>query len=97
MYNSLVRLAVAASVARGDLRLSSSSTHHVGLLPGHNIGALIIRTGFWAPLNYNYNKEPPKIVLVIVEAHILFRNYPNLKSQRLVKAQVPSRSTVNKA
>ena len=25
-----------------------------------NIGALIIRTGFWGPLYYNYNKEPPK-------------------------------------
>ena len=25
-----------------------------------NIGALIIRTGFWGPLCYNYNKEPPK-------------------------------------
>ena len=27
---------------------------------------LIIRIGFWGPLYYNYNKEPPKIVLVIV-------------------------------
>ena len=25
-----------------------------------NIGALIIRIGFWGPLYYNYNKEPPK-------------------------------------
>ena len=25
-----------------------------------NIGALIIRTGFWGPLNYNYIKELPK-------------------------------------
>ena len=24
------------------------------------IGALIIRIGFWGPLYYNYNKEPPK-------------------------------------
>ena len=23
-----------------------------------NIGALIIRTGFWGPLYYNHNKEP---------------------------------------
>ena len=23
-----------------------------------NIGALIIRLGFWGPLYYNYNKEP---------------------------------------
>ena len=25
-----------------------------------NIGALIIRKGFWGTLYYNYNKEPPK-------------------------------------
>ena len=25
-----------------------------------NIGASIIRTGFWGPLYYNHNKEPPK-------------------------------------
>ena len=27
-----------------------------------NIGSLIIRIGFWGPLYYIYNKEPPKIV-----------------------------------
>ena len=27
---------------------------------GDNIGALIIRIGFWCPLYYNYNKGPPK-------------------------------------
>ena len=25
-----------------------------------NMGALIIRIGFWGPLYYNDNKEPPK-------------------------------------
>ena len=25
-----------------------------------NIGALIIRIGFWGPLYYSYNKKPPK-------------------------------------
>ena len=25
-----------------------------------NIGALIIRIGFWGPLYYKYNKDPPK-------------------------------------
>ena len=25
----------------------------------HNIGALIIRIGFWGPVYYSYNKEPP--------------------------------------
>ena len=24
----------------------------------HKIGALILRIGFWAPLYYNYSKEP---------------------------------------
>ena len=27
-----------------------------------NIETLIIRIGFWGPLCYNYNKDPPKIV-----------------------------------
>ena len=27
-----------------------------------NVGALIFRIGFWGPLYYNSNKEPPKIV-----------------------------------
>ena len=26
-----------------------------------NIEALIIGIGFWGPLYYNYNKEPPKL------------------------------------
>ena len=25
-----------------------------------NIEALIIRIGFWGPIDYNYSKEPPK-------------------------------------
>ena len=38
----------------------------MGLLTG-NIGALAIRIGFWGPLYFNYNKDPPqkKIVEVI--------------------------------
>ena len=35
------------------------------------IGALTIRRGFWGPLYFNYNKEPPKIVLVSIKARIL--------------------------
>ena len=31
-----------------------------------NIEASIIRIGFWGPLNYNSNKEPPKKVLVSI-------------------------------
>ena len=30
------------------------------LPPSSNIGALIIRIGFWGPLYYIYNKEPPQ-------------------------------------
>ena len=26
----------------------------------HTIGALIMRIGFWGPVYYNYNKEPPR-------------------------------------
>ena len=33
-----------------------------------NIGAFIIRIGFWGPFYYNYHKEPPKIALVILQA-----------------------------
>ena len=32
----------------------------------NTIGAFIIRIGFWDPFYYNYNKERPKIVLVIL-------------------------------
>ena len=35
------------------------------------IGALIVRIGFWGPSYYKYNKEPPKILLVIIWAPIL--------------------------
>ena len=35
------------------------------------IGTSIIRIGFWGPLNYTFNKEPPKILLVIIQAPIL--------------------------
>ena len=31
-----------------------------------NLGALIIRIGFWGLFYYKYNKEPPKIVSVII-------------------------------
>ena len=37
----------------------------------YDIGALIIRIGFWGPFYYNYNQEPPTIVLVILKAPIL--------------------------
>ena len=30
-----------------------------------NIGALIIRIGFWGILYYTYNKEPPKPIVII--------------------------------
>ena len=29
------------------------------------IGALQIRIGFWGPLYYNYNKDPPKVVYLL--------------------------------
>ena len=37
----------------------------------YNIGALAIRIGFWGLLYYNYNKEPPEIVLVFFCAPLL--------------------------
>ena len=39
-------------------------------LRGINIGALIIRIGFWGILYYNYNEGPPEIVLVAISAPI---------------------------
>ena len=36
-----------------------------------NMGASIVKTGFGVPVYYNYNKEPPKIVLIITQAPIL--------------------------
>ena len=32
----------------------------------HDLGALIIAVGFWGPFCDKYNKEPPKIVWVII-------------------------------
>ena len=37
----------------------------------YNIGVPIIGRGFWGPLYYNYDKEPPKIVEVIFQSPIL--------------------------
>ena len=39
------------------------------------MGALIIRIGFWCPLFYNYNKEPPQ------------NSIGNLKIVRLLSAR----------
>ena len=36
-----------------------------------DIGALIIKIGLWAPLCPGCNKEPPKLVLVTIQAPIL--------------------------
>ena len=30
-----------------------------------NIGAMIIRIGFWGPLYYHCNKEPPTVLVII--------------------------------
>ena len=38
--------------------------------PHPNIGALVIGIVLWGSFYYNQNKEPPKIVLVILEAPI---------------------------
>ena len=41
--------------------------HHQQQKRQGNVGASIIRTGFWGPiLYYSYNKEPPKTVLAII-------------------------------
>ena len=29
------------------------------------IGAIIIRLGFWGPVYYRYNKEPPKYIKIL--------------------------------
>ena len=39
--------------------------------PRPTIGALIIRIGCWGPFYYNDNKEPPKIVYLIIKAPIV--------------------------
>ena len=36
-----------------------------------NVGALIIRRGVWRILDYTYNKEPSKKVLVIIQTPVL--------------------------
>ena len=53
---------------------SLSRPRGFGVLSSGYIGALIIRLGFWGPLHYNYNKEPPKLVFVIIKAPTLNLN-----------------------
>ena len=36
-----------------------------------NVGALRIRIGFWAPVQYGYNKEPQRIMWIFIEAPML--------------------------
>ena len=50
----------------------------VQILKATYTGALIIRNGFWGPLYYTYNTEPPKIVLVIVKAPFFSPMHPHL-------------------
>ena len=57
-----------ASILCGDFVYVLPTGEQAASKPRHkpNIGALVIRTGFWAPLYYNYNKKPPKILSVII-------------------------------
>ena len=54
---------------RVPLKGSLKGFYKGSIIGFYNIGALVIRIGFWGPLYYSYNnKEPPKIVLVIIAA-----------------------------
>ena len=35
-----------------------------------NVGALIVRIGFWGMFYYGFHMEPPKMVLVILKAAV---------------------------
>ena len=59
-----------------DFGVWASSQVHVTQVCNHNTRALIIRIGFGGPVYYNDNKEPPKIVLVIIKAPIGFPKTP---------------------
>ena len=50
--------AVASAGLGKDTALPAPSTGP------RNIGALIIRIGFWGPSNYSHTKEPPKNSIV---------------------------------
>ena len=50
----------------------------------------MIRIRFWGPLYYTYDKEPPKIVKVIIKAPIV----PPTKPPKEVTPQVPSPKTL---
>ena len=62
--NSVLQTAGSSSVEGLGLREAVQVLH--GMMPKADfggqltIGALIIRTRFWGPLYYNYNKGPPK-------------------------------------
>ena len=51
-----------------DVEFCVGFSRAFGLAPGResNVGALIIGIGFWGPLHYNYNKEPPKNSIRVV-------------------------------
>ena len=49
------------------------------------LGAFMVRVGFWGPLHYTHDKEPPKIVLVVLKALTL----PQLQTEEAMKAHEP--------
>ena len=61
----------AKSARRTGTRGNSKACIGGAAQPSASYGALTIRRGFWGPLYFNYNKEPPKIVLVSIKARIL--------------------------
>ena len=50
-----------------------------------NIGVLMVRIGFWGPLYYNYNKEPPKNSIANYQG-----SYIKLPSGGALGAKIPN-------
>ena len=59
-WDAPVRSVRSASPAVCCVRLASAAYWYLQPSQKFDIGALIIKIGFWGPLYYIYNKEPPK-------------------------------------
>ena len=64
----ILRVIISASAHRGKINFNEGPSvtridpSNKQLTQPRNLGALIIRIGFWGPEYYTYNTEPPKSI-----------------------------------
>ena len=62
---------------------------------GSNLGALLFRIGFWGPLYYNHNKEPPKPYSNYSGPYLTFTTEPRLERGELAKHALHAEAPVD--